>query len=482
MNEEMSLPIVTATNVDLSNCDREQIQFVGAIQPHGALLVVHEPELRILQVSANTEKFLGLAPEALRGQDLSILLNPTQLQTLRDRLAREALDGAPLHILQARLSDRPAGVHFLAHRRDGVLIVECEESTDTSQIPVLDLYSELRGCLARLQATRSLQEFFDLAVTQIRTFTGFDRVMAYKFLEDGSGAVIAEAKADGLEPYLGLRYPAVDIPAPARRLFSLTWLRHLPDVNYTPVPLFPELNPLTHQPLDLSYSFLRGVSVMYSGYLKNMGVHSTMVMTLLKNSQLWGLVSCMHHQTPKHVSYEVRVACEFLAHMVSLLMAAKEEVDGYEYRLRLKATHDHLVRRMAEEYSLLQALTGGEPHILSSLTAQGAAVVINERLVLMGQTPSQEQIPALLDWLRQQPEDIFVTHHLAARYPAAEELRDTASDLLAIRLGRSKPDYVLWFRPEVIQTVHWAGDPRKPVEVEEVNGEVRLLPRASFAS
>ncbi len=481
MQESTTQSLVTAHNVDLSNCDREQIQFAGAIQPHGALLVIQEPRLRILQVSANTRAILGLPPEQLQGHDLSVLLTTTQLQTLRERLARETLTGAPQHVLHVRLPDGPAGLHVFAHRSDGLLVLEWEVIACEPAAPMLDLYSELRSTVARLQATRSLQEFFDLAVRQIRTFTGFDRVMAYKFLEDGSGDVMAEALADGLEPYVGMRYPAVDIPAPARRLFSLTWLRHLPDVNYAPVPLSPVNNPLTGQPLDLSYSFLRSVSVMYSGYLKNMGVQSTMVMTLLKNGKLWGLISCMHHQAPKLVPYEVRMASEFLAHMVSLLMAAKEDVDSYEYRLRLTATHDHLVRRMAAEDSLPQALSGGEPHVLSSLNAHGAAIAIGDHLTLRGRTPAEEQVQPLLHWLQQQPEDVVATHQLAARYPAAAAFTDTASGLLAIRLGYHTPDFVLWFRPEVIQTVHWAGDPHKPVEVSEENGELRLRPRASFA-
>ena len=162
---------------------------------------------------------------------------------------------------------------------------------------------------------------------RIRTFTGYDRVMAYKFAEDGSGQVVAEAKREDLEPYLGLHYPATDIPAPARRMFGLSWLRHLPDVNYVPAQLIPENHPVTGRPIDMSFAMLRSVSVMYSGYLKNMGVHSTMVMPLMKEGQLWGLISAMHHNGPRHVPYEARMAAEFLAHMLSLLMAAKEDAE-----------------------------------------------------------------------------------------------------------------------------------------------------------
>jgi light-regulated signal transduction histidine kinase (bacteriophytochrome) len=266
---------------------------------------------------------------------------------LRARLARDpaALENGPVHVLRAQL---PGGLFdAFSHRVDGVIILELEATAAQAVPPLLHLYSDLQASIAQLQATPNLQAFFDLAVEKIRMFTGYDRVMAYKFLEDGSGQVLAEAKAEGLEAYLGLRYPASDVPAPARRLFALKWLRHLPNTAYEPVPLLPEMNPAIGGPLDMSRALLRSVSVMYTGYLINMGVGGATVMPLMKEGVLWGLVSCQHN-SPRHVPHEVRMATEFLAHMLSLLMAAKENVESYEYRLRIGATF-HLVRAMASE-------------------------------------------------------------------------------------------------------------------------------------
>jgi light-regulated signal transduction histidine kinase (bacteriophytochrome) len=183
-----------------------------------------------------------------------------------------------------------------------------------------NLYADVRADIARLQDTKSLKDFFDLAVERIRAFTGYDRVMAYRFDEDGSGHVVAEAKRNDLEAYLGLHYPASDIPAPARRLFSLSWVRHLPDVGYTPVPLVAAKSPLVSGLVDMSLASLRSVSVMYTGYLKNMGVQSTLVMPLVKEGKLWGLISAMHHAAPRHISYQTRMAAEFLAHTLSLFL------------------------------------------------------------------------------------------------------------------------------------------------------------------
>ena len=185
--------------------------------------------------------------------------------------------------------------------------------------------------MENLQVSTSLNQILERAVTQVRAFSGFDRVMAYQFAEDGSGEVIAEAKRHDLHGYLGLHFPASDIPAPARRLFALSWLRHLPDVDYVPVRLLP----LADRPVDMSRAILRHVSVMYTSYLKNMRVRATLVIPLMKAGRLWGLMSCMHHAEPLHMSAATRAAVELLAHMVSSLMAEQEDHDTAAYRGRM---------------------------------------------------------------------------------------------------------------------------------------------------
>lgn len=271
------VPIVTAKNVDLSNCDRELVQYPGAVQPHGAMLIVDEPEYIIRQASENCGDFIGRPAELLLGKSIEYVFGRNAPQML-DRLRRVSLENGPVHVTRESFAGSARGVNIFAHRCGGVLILELEMVASQPDTSSAQLYSDVRETIAALENTRGLQNFFDLAVDRIRAFTGYDRVMAYKFAEDGSGHVVAEAKRQNLEPYLGLHYPATDIPAPARRMFGLSWLRHLPDVDYVPVRLYPEFHPATHKPVDMSYAILRSVSVMYSSYLKNMGVKSTMVM------------------------------------------------------------------------------------------------------------------------------------------------------------------------------------------------------------
>jgi light-regulated signal transduction histidine kinase (bacteriophytochrome) len=472
--------LITAENVDLSNCDREQIQYAGAILPHGVLLTLSEPELQILQVSANTEDLLGVPPNRLLGQPLGMLFDQPRTSAIRGRLQTANLAAVPCLLLRTVLH----GAEFdaFAHRCGGVLIMELEKCA-VDQRSALFVFADFREAVARLQATGTLQEFLDAAVTQIREFTGIDRVMAYKFMEDGSGWVRSESLAEGagFTPYLGLHYPASDIPQPARRLFSLTWLRHQPDIGYTPVPITPAVHPLTGAPLDLSYALLRSVSVMYSQYLKNMGTTASMVMTLMKDGKLWGLIACHHHRGPKHIPYEVRTACEFLANMVSLLMSAKENQENEEYRARLESTRSVLVEQLAQENDFSAGLMQRVPSLLDFVSASGAALAIDGHVETLGQLPSEAYLLSLVKWLARNmgERDTFATNGLAAHLAEAESYKEVGSGLLALRLAKLNHNYLLWFRPEQIHTVNWAGDPHKPVGIS-ADGQ-RLTPRGSFA-
>ncbi len=469
--------MVTSKTVDLSNCDREQIQYAGAIQPHGAMLTLQEPELRILQASMNTGDLLGFPAERLIGSNLHILFSEEQVAGMRGRFLRDKLDGAPMHIARAEFARR----HFdvLAHRYDQVLFLEFEQRSNEPDLSAIDIYSDLHGAITRLSATTSLQAFLDLTANQIQVFTGFDRVMIYKFMEDSSGWVRSEALSPGMDPYLGLHYPASDIPTPARRLFSLTWVRHQPDIAYIPVPVYPENNPVTGAPLDMSYAFLRSVSVMYVDYLKNMGTQASMVMTLLKDGKLWGLIACHHHTGPKHVPNEVRVACEFMTHMVSSLMSAKEDIENYEYRIKLKSTQALLVENISRRADFVSGFTKDIPNLLDFIAAEGAATIVNGKITSIGVTPREEEIAVIVKWLSTAiNQDVFATDCLSLYLSETEVFKDRCAGLLSLRFSPSKSDFVLWFRPELISTVDWAGDPKHPVNISD-DGQ-RLSPRTSF--
>ncbi len=479
----MNSQMVTATNVDISNCDREQIHLVGAIQPHGALLVLEEPDLRIVQASANTDSFLGFPADALLGQTIDVLLGAANTEILLTKL-----DGADLTDMLEHLMILPclphldARFHLFGNCTDGLLLLEFELAVEMTQTLENEGFSHLRDTIHKLQKTPSLRVFLNVAVEAVRAYTGFERVMAYQFDAEGSGEVVAEAKDPDLETYLSLHYPASDIPAPARRLFALSPLRHLPNVDYIPIPLISNSQSGTGSlSVDLSYSFLRSVSLMYTGYLRNMGVKATMVMPLLKDGKLWGLISCMNHSVPKLLSYENRTKVELLIQMLSMLMGDRERLDYYAYRMSLNLAFEKLVSLMGLVDNFHKALLAGETNLLSTIDAEGLALIADGKLTLLGTTPTEEQVGLLADWLSQKKEVVFSTHRLVHDFPESESFCSVASGLLSVRISRMDSERVIWFRPEVLRDVHWAGDPNKPVEISQINQEIRLQPRTSFA-
>ncbi len=477
----MSASIVTAGNVDLSNCAREQIHIPGSIQPHGVLIAVSENDMRILQVSANSAQLLGLAPQALLGQKLSALLGETHPRFWEQQMLLKRMEGNPLFLTPMSIN----GQFFEGsiHRFGGALLLQLEpHRRSAEEQQTLDIYMSARSVTADLKHARSLGEFSDITARYVREHTGYDRVVIYRFLPDDSGEVIGESKRADMPSWLGLRYPASDIPVQARRLYLNSWVRIIADVNALPVPLLPELNPETNCPLDMSYCVLRSVSPIHLQYLKNIGSQASMSLSLIEGDRLWGLIAC-HHEQPKQISHEARIACEFLAHSVSLQIHSKEEEENLGYVERLRENVHRLAQFMADDAEFQDGLLKHRPDVLSLFRAGGTAVVMGNNLNLRGLTPDAASVRTLLTWLKQQPLDsgIFSTDRLLELFPESAAYTDKASGLLAIRVEETDLQWLLWFRPEMVQMVNWAGNPNKPVEVDASSGLAMLSPRRSFS-
>lgn len=463
--------------VDLTNCDREPIHIPGSIQPHGVLLVLSEPDLTFVQVSANTFSFLGRQPGDLLGQPLSSLLDPAQMAYLHDCLVTEQVDENPIYTFTLTITGAAQPFDVIAHRIHGLLVLELLTRND--QTASLKVYRMVKTAVTACQRASSMREFAYTLATYIRTLTRFDRVMVYQFQPDGTGVVIAEDKRADLSSYLGLHYPASDIPQQARALYLRNWLRLIPDVTYQPVPMLASDPAHPSIPLDMSYAALRSVSPIHIEYLINMGATASMSISLIKNDELWGLIACHHHSGPHYLPYDIRAACEFLGQVVSLQIAEKEAMDDANYTIALQTVQAQLVEHMSVADDVVAGLTRFEPNLSAFIAAGGVAVCMEGQCVILGTTPPEPEIWRLIDWLAQHvQDDVFSTDSLPRHYPAAEALKDTASGLLAVRLARSWPNYLLWFRPEVIQTVNWGGNPEKPVEVTADGA--RLSPRRSF--
>jgi two-component system, chemotaxis family, sensor kinase Cph1 len=467
-----------ADPVDLTNCDREPIHIPGAVQPHGVLLALSEPGLEITQVSENAERLLCIPVGSLLGGRLALLLGEQQMATLRRSLAGDDLNENPLYLLTLRLGSDDLPYNAVFHRKNGVLIAELEPATAGHDITFQSLYRVVRTGIAELQDARSVLELCQLAARETRRISGFDRVMIYRFdAEDWHGEVIAEDKGEGMAPFLGLHYPASDIPRQARDLYVSNRIRLIADVAYVPARLVPELNPQTGKPLDLSFAFLRSVSPVHVEYLRNMGVAASMSVSIVKDGQLWGLIAC-HHPEARQLPYEARAALDLLGQVVSMQLAAKAIGEEYEHRMRLKTIEGRLLRAIAGAGNLAEGLAASGPDLLTFAGAGGAAIYADGRVKLIGAAPDEAQVRELVEWLASEiGEDVFDTDALPAEFPPAAAYKDRGCGVLAVSASRVRRTFVLWFRPEVIRTVNWSGDPHKPATAA---GAQRLHPRKSF--
>jgi chemotaxis family two-component system sensor kinase Cph1 len=287
----------------LEACDHEPVQTPGCVQAHGALLALRPSDLTILQVSENSPALLGQTPEQLLNQTLDAALGADLAGQVRSAIAYQPIERAPFFICNVvPQTGRPLDVSV--HHQEGVVIVEFEAAGESAGQAVAepDFYAMVRTSLSRFQAAVGLKQLAQVVTEEIQRETGLDRVMVYFFHADDSGEVIAETKRADLISWLGWRYPAHDIPKPAREIFKKIWSRPVPDVNAPLAEIIPLLNPDTRQPLDMTYCSLRGASVMYTEYLANMGVAAALTLPLLMEGQLWGLIAC-HHYTPRPLPY-----------------------------------------------------------------------------------------------------------------------------------------------------------------------------------
>lgn len=456
---------------DLSNCEREQIQLAGSIQPHGALLVVRESDRVVIQASANAPAFLNLQDGVL-GRTLDALAG-----NLAERV-RPRLNGPPHAIpvaVRCRAGSPIAEFDGLLHRPpDGGLIIELERAG-----PSVDPSKELESALQAITASASLRELCDETAKIFKDLTGYDRVMVYRFDDEGHGEVFSERREPRLEPYLGNRYPASDVPQIARRLYERNRVRVLVDVEYAPVPLAPRLSPITGEDLDMSLCFLRSMSPIHVQYLKNMGVAATLVSSLMVGGRLWGLIAC-HHYVPRFVHYEIRAMCELLAETIATRVAALESFAQARAELYVRRLEQRMAEAISREGDWRNALFDRSQPLLQPLDASGAALLLEDQVLSTGEVPGTQHLRALGTWLDGKPRgSVFATASLGSEKPDFAHLTATASGLLAAPVSNSTGEYLIWFRPERVRTVTWGGNPFKPVVTGDDPAD--LSPRRSFA-
>ncbi|UBV45150.1 GAF domain-containing protein (plasmid) [Deinococcus taeanensis] len=451
--------------IDTTNCEREPIHLPGSVQPHGALLTADPQTLTVMQASANAAPVLGWAPEALLGQPLAALVGDETVQALLGALP----EGVPDHVQHRALLTVPAGRRVMtAHRTNSLLILEFEPGGT----PDAFWSADLRNAVFTLERAATLHDLTAAAARVIRDVSSFDRVMIYRFGADASGEVIAEAHREDLSPFLGHRYPASDIPPQARALYVRHLLRLTADTEAPAAPLLPVAHPVTGAPTPLGGAVLRSTSPMHLQYLRNMGVRSSLSVSIVVDGALWGLIAC-HHGAPLVLPHETRTTLEYLGRILSLQVQIKVRADTDAFRAGRRGPRERLRHAAAHSTSPLTTFTAHADDLMNLMNAGGVIVAFEGRWQGRGTLPAPDQVEDLLAWLRAQPAPLYHTDHLRAAWPGAVGLERSASGVLAVSVGSDWQELIVWLRPEVATTIAWGG-----ATPEQAKDE--LGPRRSF--
>lgn len=466
---------MTKFSVDLSNCDKEPIHIPGKIQSHGFLIAVDKNSLSITYISENVEVFLAEEAKSLLNKQLSVLNQFIKQQDpafhieelLKLGIIRKSFDA---------ISPHPVEINGLSF----YLIISSSESEWLLEFEPVTLQFDIQSSIGRSASSmlqgKSISALLTGAAQEVKKLINYDRIMIYKFLEDGHGEVVAEEKEADLEPFFGLHYPASDIPKQARVLYKLNLTRLIADVNKTDSPI---LTFKENQALDLTNGSLRAVSPIHIQYLKNMGVHSSFSISLIAHGELWGLIAC-HNYSPKFIDYKAREGAKLIGQILSSALEYRQEEEDAAVIEQFKSTANVLLEHLNRDKYLVEAITTHKRTILDVTKASGVAIFFENELKTIGNVPSEDEIRELLEWLKTtNDESIYYTHRLSEIHSPAKKYKSIASGLLSCMLNKEMGEMIIWFKPEIITTVNWAGNPEKAAVPSE-NGLLSLSPRKSF--
>lgn len=457
-----------------TECDRYNFETPGKIQSHGALFIMQEPNLNIVQISQNTLETVGIAHREMINQPITTFLDPKSA----DKLVKSTNSTDFSMINPLSLSFRGQQCDVILIRVGNFLVAEVEPvSGDTDNVDAYQMAA--MQAMEKIQGAVFLEQLIDVTTNEIRELTDFDRVMYYKFDEDFNGQVVAEATVRDVDSFLGLYFPASDIPARVRQLYINSKSRYLPDLHEPQSPIVPETNPVTRQGFDMTNLILRAVAPTHVEYMRNLGINSSLSFTIMRDGRMIGMFAC-HHYSGKKVPYINRLVSE---QVVEMFVAVYSQLDDDTVHIeKLNAHKDTALEALRN-----QDLNGAGHDLISMTNAEGVAIMKGGQLVLEGYTPTEEEVRALISVFenpsfnilyQEDPTGLLATSNMAHLFEGAERIKYAASGVIAVPISRSQNDYIIWFRPERILSATWAGNPDQAVHIDEKT--MRVSPRKSF--
>ncbi|HEU4903033.1 MAG TPA: GAF domain-containing protein [Flavisolibacter sp.] len=460
-------------NFEAEFCGKVPLNQTNLIQPHGVMLVVKKDDLSILQASENADVVFAKPAAELVKEKLSSFLAANDLAQLTNLFQGNVAGKLPFLFY---VNNQPFLSSVEQQELFYVLEIEKEPHEEGKQTSFVTIYQDVKLVMAAIEACTTTDETCHTVAKELKKISGFDKVMVYCFDKDWNGDVVAEEMEEGMESYLGLKFPASDIPKQARDLYKKSPYRLIPTNNYEGVRLYPIINPLTNAFTDLSNSSLRSVAAVHLEYLRNMNVDASMSTRILKDGELWGLIAC-HHRTPKYLSYEMCSVFELLSNIVTAKIASMQNSDSFVY----KSAKQELQAKVVESVLMNGSIGNEKETLLRLLDADGVAIVGNQAVDTAGTTPGRQEIEDLIFWLQANNiTGLYQQTSLASVYEAAEAYTESGSGLLVLPVETEKGDFVLAFRGEAVQKIDWGGNPNEAVQFES-DGR-KYHPRASFRS
>jgi light-regulated signal transduction histidine kinase (bacteriophytochrome) len=463
-----------SSNYDSDFCGTLPIHLTNLIQPYGILLVVDKNTYNIIQASENTDDAFGRPVAEIVGTNLSSHIGQDAFDALIKKIDNKINDKIP-----ALWSIKGNEYVVLIHRKDRYLVIEVDLNAKRKdqRDSFVNVYQELKYVMTAIEAAKDLREACNIAASELKRLSGFDKVMIYSFDNDWNGYVIAEAMEQGMESYLGFTFPASDIPRQARQLYLKNPYRLIPDRNCMPVKLYPVVNPLTSSFIDLSDCNLRSVTAVHVEYLGNMGVTASMSTRVMCQDRLWGLIAC-HHRTPRYLSYEMCSAFEMLSGIISLKVTSLQSQESHAFRDFVTVTYGQMIESVYRNQDLTAALLD-ESGLMRLFNATGAVMTKEGKLTTAGVTPDESEIEELVLWLHTRDvRQVIAFDSLGREFEPALNWSDRCSGMMAIPINIARDQYVILFRPEKVREITWGGNPEERIRF--AHDEKNYHPRNSF--
>lgn len=462
------------SNYDSEFCGSLPIHLTNLIQPYGVLLVIDRETLNVIQASENTDSVFSKPVNEIVNGSLESFIGAQAVASLREKLGDDFNNRIP-----AVWEINGSRHVVLVHRTPKYILAEIDNTAHKAgpDDEFVKVYQELKYVMTAIEGAEDLEKACNIAASELKRISGFDKVMVYQFDPDWNGYVIAESGEPDMESYYQFTFPASDIPKQARQLYLKNPYRFIPDKNYKPVKLHPVINPITNSFIDLSDCNLRSVPAVHVEYLGNMGVTASMSTRILFQDQLWGLIAC-HHKTARHMSYEMCSVFEMLSGIISMKITSLQNQASAGQTNFISATWARIVESIYRSEDLYGNLLA-EDGAMKLLNATGVVHSVDNKFHTAGHVPSDSALDELLLWLHtRELRRVFATDSLRLEYEYAKDFNGDASGMLVIPINYIKDQYLIFFRPEKVRVINWGGNPEERIQFEQ--NERNYHPRNSF--